>query len=124
MTVNVSFEFIKLIKFEVVLILMVLNFLHQIRLNLKLLSSKLRLQDRNFLILSSHLLLNIASKSTHCYFNLLDSSAPTDYLGESITHFPLNSELVIPNLVVTSNHLLSPLDYLILKDFKSLLKRI
>ena len=101
---------------------MIFHLSKQISLYLKLLSLHLRFQDLELLMLSHYLLFCIIAKASHFHLNLFQAGVTSYYLGKRISNFPLNDKLIISDLMIASNHLLGPLDNLILKDIKPLLQ--
>ena len=122
--VHISLELVEFLKFEIMLTLMILDLLHQVGLNLELLRLHLRLKDHHVFILASHLLLDVTAESSHLRLYLLDDCASINNLRKSVPHLPLGYDLVIPDLVVTSYHILSAPDYLIFENIKTLLKQV
>lgn len=101
---------------------MIFHLSKQISLYLKLLSLHLRFQDLELLMLSHYLLFCIIAKTSHFHLNLFQAGVAGYYLGKRISNLPLNDKLIISDLMIASNHLLGPLDNLILKDIKPLLQ--
>jgi hypothetical protein len=122
--IDISFEFVEFVKLDVVLALVIFDFLHEVGFNFKFLGPHLRLEDGNLLGLLGHLLLQVRAETSHGNLNFFDLCAPIDHLRECVSHLSLSGDLVIPNLMVATDHLLCPLDDFIFENVKALLKRV
>jgi hypothetical protein len=120
--IDVSFKFVEFVKLDVVLALVVFNLLHEVGFCFKFLGPHLGLEDGNFFVLLGHLLLEVRAEASHGDLDFFDLCAPIDNLRECVSHLSLSGDLVIPNLMVATDHLLSPLNDFILEDVKALLK--
>ena len=106
------------------LALVILDLFHQIGFYLKFLGLHLRLENGYLLVLFGHLLFDFGAKATHGYFDFFYLRAPINDLREAITYLPLRAYLIIPDLVVSSDHFLSTLDNLILENVETLLELV
>ena len=104
------------------LCLVILYLLHQVGLDLVPPGTYLLFEYSHLFILSRHLFLHVAAESPHSHFEFLHLGALCDHLRESVADFPLDDELIISDLMVTSEHFLGALHNFILKDIETLLK--
>lgn len=103
------------------LTLMILDPLHQVGLNLKLLRLHLRLEYDHVFILPGHLLLHVTAEAAHLRLYLLNDCAPIDHLRECIAHLSLGEDLVIADLMVASDHVLGSADDFVFENIETLL---
>lgn len=122
--VHVSLELVELLQLEIVLALVILDLLHQVSLDLKLLGLHLRLEYSYLFILPSHLLLDVAPEAAHLRLDFLDDRAPVDHLGKGVADFALCKDLIVPDLVVAPDHFLGASDYFIFENVKTLLQEV
>jgi len=104
------------------LCLVILYLLHQVGLDLVPPGTYLLFEYSHLFILSSHLFLHVTAESSHSHFEFLHLGALIDNLRKCIADFPLDNKLIIPDLMITSEHFLGALHNFIFKDIETLLK--